>query len=85
MDGRSEYLGMDAERRVIKPLQNRELRHLFMDNCSSSHMTEAVLQAAEEIRTTLRYFSANTNEMNEPCDSCVTEKLKDVWRLKMDD
>ena len=47
------------EPRVIIPLPKNILRTMYIDNCSNHNMDEHVVDAAENNRTTLRYFSPN--------------------------
>lgn len=73
------------EPRVIRPLPNNRLRIMYIDNCSSHNMDEHVLDAAENIRTTLCYFPPNSTAYTQPCDSFVIQKIKDAWRRRWDE
>lgn len=49
----------------INPLPNGKMRTIFIDNSGLHMLNEDVLNAVEIIRTTLRYFLANTTYLNE--------------------
>ena len=72
------------EPRVIDKLPLGRLRQLQIDNCCSHNLTEDIINAAESIRTTLRYFPPNMTDWNQPCDSFIIQKIKDSWRKRWD-
>lgn len=58
---------------VIKPLPMGRIRYLFVDAFSSHNLKEEVLCASEKIRTTMRYFPANTTKRKQSCDSLAIQ------------
>lgn len=59
------------EPRAIKMLQNHLLRSLFVDNFICHNLNEDILQAAEDIRTKMRYLIANMAHKTQSLDSFV--------------
>lgn len=60
----------------MKPLQNGEVRDLFIDNCRSHKLTEDILGAAEAIQTNLLYFPFNTTKLVQPSEALVIQNIK---------
>lgn len=72
------------EPRAICPLSSDRHRILFLDNCSGHTLTQKVLNALNEIRTTIRYLPPNTTHLCQPLDSFLIQKFKQIWRNKWD-
>lgn len=68
-----------SETRVIRPLSNGRERSLYVDNCSGHNDTPQLREAAEKIRTVIKYFPPNATHLIQPCDSFVIQKIKQRW------
>lgn len=74
-----QWLG---ERRVIRELSGGRRRVLFVDNCSGHNGTFDLKEAAENIRTDIRYFPPNATHLIQPCDSFIIQKIKRAWATR---
>jgi len=57
---------------------------IFVDNCSGHGETEAQLSQLKAINGDLYFLPPNSTHLCQPCDSFVTQKIKERWRFLWD-
>ena len=73
------------EPRAISLLPGGRRRVLYMDNCSGHGITDEIKSALESINTEVRIPAKNANDLVEPADSFVIQKINTTWRRRWDD
>ena len=70
------------ERRVIYPYSGGHQRVLFTDNCGGHNESPKQQSALQQLNAVIRKLPKNLTHLRHPCDSCIIQKIKQVWTEK---
>jgi DDE superfamily endonuclease len=75
---------MLAERRAIRPLDNKCRHVLFLNNCGGHNETRESAANLAKIVTEIRLLPKNSTHLTQPADSFVIQKIKQAWQKGWD-
>jgi DDE superfamily endonuclease len=75
---------MLAERRAIRPLDNKCRRILFLDNCGGHNETRESAANLANIVPEIRLLPNNSNHLTQPADVFLVQNIKQAWQRGWD-
>jgi hypothetical protein len=73
----AEYLNVS---RMFKRDRRDRKQVLYVDNCASQVLTDAVEAALTRLNIEIRKLPPNSTHHTQPCDSSVIQNIKTWWR-----
>ena len=70
------------EPKAISALPDNRRRKLFVDGCTSHHMSPALLSALDDINTELLYLPVNCTHLVQLLDQLILKQMKAMFRKK---
>ena len=79
MDNNTFLQWLQEPRAICKDPDGRS-RTIFLGNCSGHRLSDPVLEALNNISTSLKFLPPNATHLCQPLDSFILQKLKSYWR-----